>query len=569
MLRRFDELDSAQDISSIFEDLGDFKSSTQMVSKLNDSFESTFMAPVGSEISFNSQNSFYEEIRNNKPRMMTLQLPRTMKNSVPLRQASAPRPVSILQTTFLPDDAGNYNLPKKLTPNSIKRSSENSLSSNNVSKVSEAINNVSKVSEAIKIQKVDDLSELENQILKKDALIETLRTRVAKMVDELENTHRKIAFSKGGSEEIREIKQKCEAYEKKIQGFASREKELEGNLVAREKEISNLNSQVHLVKTENDENKAKIFRIETELLAARQKISQLEGINLSLQARVDSANKALELSTNKLYQAEKESNLSMSLKRTIEENNLTIHKLTKQLGDAQDTSANVQKLLIDSQTNYDSLLKSHNSLTSKLQSLEDQLSKIDQSIRVPLQERKDRHSFSNTSETPKVLERQFTFNNGENLKPIHKKSHSINSCSKSILREIMEVLEIGNSYEIIPSIKKLSLNHTEKKLVKKLTGFVRDCVFRDTREVTPGQVWRLIKKVFEDYASIVKYLQLDDINTIRQCLGEGNWADKISTLTHEHKILRDLLFKLRQKLKIPVSATVSEIELAISSIRIS
>ena len=567
MLRRFDEVDSAQEISSIFGDLGDFKSSTQGVSKLNDSFESTFMAPGGSEESLNSQNSFYEEFRQNKPKMMTLQLPRAMKNSVPLRQVSAPRPVSILQTTFLPDDEGNYNLPKKLTPTSVKRSSESSLLSVQESKVTKG----TKGSKGSKTQKTDDLSELENQILKKDALIETLRMRVAKMVDELESTHRKVAFSRGGGEEIREIKLKCEAYEKKILGFERREKELEGILLSKEKEITCLNSQSLLSRTENDENKGKIFRLETEILAAKQKFSQLEGLNLSLQARVDSANKALELNTTKLIQAEKEVSSSITLKRTIDENNLTIYKLTKQLQDAQETSANGQKLLIDSQANYDSLSKSHHNLTSKLQSLEDQLSKIDQSIRSPLQERRDLFNLANTSEPPpKPLERQFTFNHlAENTRPVHKKSHSINACSKSILREIMEVLDLGNSYEIIPSIKKLTLTHPEKKLVKKLTGFVRDCVFRDTREVTPGQVWRLVKKVFEDYASIVKNLQLPDLASIRQCIGEGNWPEKISTLTHEHKILRDLLSKLRHKLKIPVSATVSEIELAISSIRIT
>lgn len=563
MLRRFDDADSGPDISSISE-LGDFKSSTQLVSKLNDSFESTFMGPAGSEISLSSQNSFYEENEKKKPRMLTLQLPRAMKNSVPLRQSSVPRPVTVLKTVFLPDDTGNCNMPKKLTPNTIKKSTENSFFSY---KEDFSETNIKKNS--------IELSDLENQLIKKDALIETLRTRVAKMVEELENTHRKIAFSKGGNEEIKELKQKCEAYEKKINNLGAKDKEVEGKLTKKDMEISNLTSDLNTIKVENDGNKGKIFRLESELAALKQKNTQLEGLNSSLQARIDSSTKALELSSSKLSQAENEARFAVNFKKTqetefkktIDENYQTIQTLSKQLQDSEDNSKNIQKLLNDSQNKYDSLSKTHANLTNKLQSLEEQLSKIDQSIRAPLQERKDFQNFSFVAETPKVIERQFTFN-GENLRQGHKKSHSISSCSKSILREIMEVLEVGNSYEIIPCIKKLGLNHAEKKLVKKLTGFVRDCVFRDSRDVTPGQVWRLIKKVFEDYAALVKCFQISDISSVRQCLGDGNWAEKISTLTQEHKILRELLGKLRQKLKIPLTATVSEIELAISSIRL-
>lgn len=561
MLRRFEEVDSGPDVSSISE-IGDFKSSTQLVSKLNDSFESTFMGPTGSEISLTSQNSFYEESEKKKPRTLTLQLPRAMKNSVPLRQSSVPRPVTVLKTVFLPDDTGNCNMPKKLTPNSLKKPSETSFFS------------FKETSPSTSLKKAPpDLSDLENQLIKKDALIETLRTRVAKMVEELENTHRKIAFSKGGSEELKELRQKCEGYEKKLAILGSKDKEQEAKLIKKDLEISNLTSELNAIKLENDGSKGRFFRLESELTAVKLKNSQLEGLNTSLQAQVSSSTKALELSASKLTQAENEARFAVNFKKTqetefkktIDDNLQTIQILSKQLQDSEDNSKNLQKLLSDSQNKYDSLNRTHAGLTSKLQALEEQLSSIDRSIRVPLQERKDQN-FSFVAETPKVIERQFTFNTGENFR--HKKSHSISSCSKSILREVMEVLEVGNSYEIIPCIRKLSLSHAEKKLVKKLTGFVRDCVFRDSRKVSPGQVWRLIKKVFEDYAALVKCFQISDINSVRQCLGDGNWAEKISTLTQEHKILRELLSKLRQKLKIPLTATVSEIELAISSIRL-
>lgn len=562
MLRKFDDSGSGPEASSVFCEDYEYKSSTNINSKLNDSFDSSFLIPNGSELSFNSQDLEYEPT---EPKPAPLRVPMTTKNqSYKKHSIPASRPVSILKTTFLPDDASNYDFPKKIDTkppihHSVKHEEK-------------------KVSEPNEYKNTGDskISELENMIIKKDSLIETLRTRVAKMVDELEEVNRKkniFKFNDNGK--IDELGKKCEEYEKIVQGFGFKEKEYGFLVEAKSKENSDLANELKAKQGENECYRVKIVKLENELELVRDKNNALS-LSIS-QIRTQKTELEQEVARLEILK----NSQTNEFKILQEDLNRTISSLNHQLAMGQNESKNYQALLKDSQNNYDVLNRSYQLLSNKLQNLENQLGKIDECFRLPLQERKERHS-QPTVETPKVLERQFTFNGCENCMPKagHKKSHSSTSCSKNILREIIDVLEVSTSFEVIPAIKKLMaqpirLNQTggnmstsDKKLIKKLNSLVKDCLSTDpSKEISASQIWRVVKKVFEDYSILLRHFTTSDMSLLRTLLGEGKWSEKITTLVQEHKILRDLFGKLRIKLKLPVNSTVSEIESAIQLIR--
>jgi hypothetical protein len=584
MLGRFDESGSAAEVSSVSGEIFEFKSGTGHLNKLNDSFESSFLAPNGSENSFVSLNSIYDESERYKNKNLTLNAPLTAKHSTPLRQTfSTPRPVSILKTTFLPDDASNYDFPKKINTSRITKTTETKTQINN-KEVKAEIVKVPSMKEIEPLRETQKINDLENQILKKDSLIETLRTRVAKMVDELEEAHRKKTYSRNAhvdDERVLELTRKCEEYERKIQAFSVKEREIDSQVDLKNRENQNLVVELRARQAEAENFKLKAVKLESEIASFKEKNSDLKDENTNLKEKIESLNHTLNYVNSKKNEFEQElrkievvkKSLDHEIRKIEEESKRSISTLTQQLFVSQSEVKNFQVLLKNSQENYESLNRSHTTLTSKLQNLESHLGKIDETLRVPLQERKERFSLQDHSETPKVLERQFTFNACENCLPksSHKKSHSSSSCSKSILRELQDLLEVSSSFEIIPTLKRRltsSLATCEKKLLKKLSILVKECIFRESsKEVSFGQIWRVIKKVFEDYSIFLRHFQTSDLSAMRSSLGEGKWCEKILTLVQEHKILREILGKLRVKLRLPITSTAADIETAIQSIR--
>ena len=279
MLGKYEETEDNHEISSIVGDHLEYKSSTQAVHKVHDSFDSSFFIRNESDLSFISQTSVDEGFNAN-PKLNTYQLPKRNMQKPPQANSGILRPASILKTTFLSEDAMNYNLPKKYSGVNEKKKNQilTEISTFSVSEqsfpIEKSINDIKYTDENQKGYENSEQSakicELENQILKKDALIETLRTRVSKMVQELEETHRRVSAAKynindDNNAKIQQLIHKCEEYEAQIYQYQIKEKEITQVLSKKEQEINCIDRETKLRKNETDFMTEKIQKLEIEL----------------------------------------------------------------------------------------------------------------------------------------------------------------------------------------------------------------------------------------------------------------------------------------------------------------
>lgn len=597
MIRKFDDSEDNPDLSSIIAEPVEYKSNTLAVHKIQDSFESSFLVRNGSESSFISQ------ISNDDPYAMNakpyaLQVLKPHKKSHPLRQEFPQgRPASILKTTFLSEDTVNYNFPKRAeAPVATERKKSKSFI-NDTSFTSHTVKNSDK-----KLKFADEnsmfnipkdpgstnIEDMSNQLLKKDALIETLRMRVAKMVQELEETHRRIANTKNSANDdlikkVHILTSKCEEYEKRTQELISREEDLCLIISKKEQELKYIEKEKQTSKYDHEKIREVIHKLENELQKSEDSRKHIEKYNENLQIKFDNINKALEISNNHKNHLEQEVIRLEIIKRTqenemkviIDENQKSVGALTKRLDEALEESKKYQRLHQEVLVKYNNLARDHEELSMKLESFEEKLNQLD---KIGTLAEKEHHARSQSSKiraekpaSPKTndLERQFTFQNVKertsdiSFNAAHKKTNSSPCSLRNLIREIMELLEVTNCFEIIPEIKKTISSKKEKKLVRKLASLVRECFAQDrNKEVTPAQIWRLIKKIFEDYASLKKSGN-SDMNLIRQYLGDANVVERVASLCQENKFLQVFIGKIRYKMRLQPTAPINEIEAAL------
>ncbi|OMJ67922.1 hypothetical protein SteCoe_34778 [Stentor coeruleus] len=598
MIRKFDDSEDNPDLSSIIAEPVEYKSNTLAVHKIQDSFDSSFLVRNGSESSFISQISNDDPYgMNAKP--YALQVLKPYKKSHPLRQEFPQgRPASILKTTFLSEDTTNYNIPRlevedqviserKKTKSFIDNSSFTShtiLKSDNKPKFADE-NSMFSTPKDLCSTKIEDMK---NQIIKKDALIETLRMRIGKMVQELEETHRRISNIKKSENDdlikkVQILTSKCEEYEKRTQEFRVREEDLCLIISKKEQELNYIEKDKQTSKYDYDKKLEIIQKLENALQKSEDNKKDMDKYNENLQVKLDNINKALEISNNHKNHLEQEVIRLEIIKRTqeneikviIDENYKSVRALTKKLDEALEESKKYQRLHEEVVVKYDILARDHETLSIKLESFEEKLNQLD---KIGTLAEKEHHIRSQSSkiraEKPanphtNDIERQFTFQNIKertsdiSFNTTHKKTNSSPYSLRNLIREIMELLEVTNCFEIIPEIKKTISSKKEKKLVRKLANLVRECFAQDrNKDVTPAQIWRLIKKIFEDYASLKKTGN-SDMNLIRQYLGDTNVVERVANLCQENKFLQVFIGKIRYKLRLQPTASINEIEAAL------
>ena len=538
MLRRFDDIEDNHEISSIAPEPLEYKSSTQILHKANDSFDSSFFIKHGSDTSFVSQISIDESYAP-KSKLSTYQMPkkiRSKKNS--FAETLMVRPASVLKTTFLIEDAMNYNFPKKAPqPKELPQVRDTteisySYSSDKHLTIDKSPRSISFIDDNTKIhenkQQSEKVIELENQIMKKDALIETLRTRVAKMVQELEETHRRVSAAKNNLNEdymlkIQQLTKRCEDYETKLQESQAREKEANQTLSRRDHELSLINKEAKESKNGIDMKLDRISSLEATLRKSEESRVQLEKMNESLQIKFENSNKGLELSTSHKIHLEKEVARLENVKRTqenemrimMEENQKNISNLSKKLEETKEESKYYQQQSKETNINYDSLNKNYSLLNSKLFAVEEKLNKLDTMKLSNLEQ--SRTSILDSNEASSKIDddfQHFTFHGTRETSAdrthksckYHRKSQSISSSFRVLIKEIMEIIGVDNIFDIIPELKKFIITRKEKKLVRKLGSLVKECFCQDrpNRDVTPAHIWRCIKRIFEEYAVLKK-----------------------------------------------------------------
>lgn len=561
MLRRFDDIEDPQEISSIVQEPLEYKLSSQIAHKQNDSFDSSFFVKHGSDSSFISQISYEEGPKSKLSTYQIVKNPQVHKSFT--SESSILRPMSILKTTFLSEDAANYNFPKKMptkNPNPIRTITESS------EKTDQSLSKSKEISDE-KSELFEKINNLENTILKKDALIETLRGRVGKMVQELEETHRRVALAKNNLNEdyilkIQQLTKKCEDYEN------GQEKE---NFMRKDQERD--------VRMRNSELESKVRELEKMLKKGEDSKGHVEKMNENLKLKLENADKALDMAVSHKKHLEQEVIRLEVVKRTYEhemkvvaeENQKNVASLSKKLEETAEEARFYQQQTKETGSNYDTLNKNHSLLSSKLLTLEEKLNQLD-SLKFP---EANRTKFSqNESKIIKDLDsHHFTFHDFQDSQMglqrncnHHRKSKSISASFRTLVKEIMEILGVSNVFEIVPVVKNLFLSQKEKKLVKKMKSLVKECFSQDrlSRDITPAHVWKCIKRIFEDYANLKKLNSESEIKLIKQYLGENNIGQKIAGLCQELKMLHGLTGKIKNKYKLPASASIHEMELALN-----
>ena len=618
MLRKFEEFGNNPEVSSIIAEPLEYKSTTQNLHKINDSFESSILIKNGSDSSFISQISLDDGFLPSS-KLNVYKISKPVQSTKHSRVNSiGNRPASILKTTFLSEDAGNYNFPKKVIivdPKDQKheknfevlKNPENSESQllklqevriidenkncetyekNKKYENYENIENYKnyenyenyenfKNYESYKSyenhenkENFEKISELENQILKKDALIETLRSRVSKIVQELEETHKKVSknpTSEDTQEKLKELSKKNQIHEDQIFELKKQEKDLSSIILKKDQEIHFLDKELKLKKNDLDLHLQKIEILELELKKSEDSKAHIEKMKDHLQIKLENSNNALEMSNSLKIHLEQEVKRLESEKKTqenemklaIEENPKQLANLSKKYEDISEESKHYQKLFKEASDRYETLTKDHFELRNKLQSLEEKFYQIE-FHQFP---RKKDHcrSISNhvTSEDSK-----FYHNMSDPFSKITDKKKS--SSTKALFKEIMDILSVNHIVEVIPTIKKNLLSQKEKKLIAKLKNLVRECFLQDRngKDASPAYIWKVVKKVFEEFA-VLKKAGYAEINMIKGLLGEGNLAEKVAGVCQELKVLHSFAVKIRQKLKLPHSASISEIEAAL------
>lgn len=591
MYRLYEESDSNLENSSLSMENIELRFNPSQIHVQPDSFDSLSNIRYGSDTSFISI-SYQEE---NKP------VKKPALSSKPLRQPNRlSRPLSILKTTFLEDDSINYDLPKRLTPDRLSMKqyshhrdtsyiSENKeFTPSHVHKDStgtcQSAKNTRYAELTFKSPKIlpeseEKISNLENTIIKKDALIETLRTRIVKMVEELEETHKKLNNNKSSVVDdlkIIDLQSRCQDFEARLIGAASKEKELNLFLDKKDEEINLLTRELRSQRLDFDGKSELIRKLENELDHYKQKIQHLEAINENLKIKVESSMKAVEISSNHKNHIEQEvvrlevfkRNHENEMNLIMQENSKSLENLRKKYEDSVEEGKNYQRLLKDAEFNYETLKGNNSNLYKKLQYLEEQLRNIDQSIRIPLKEKQERSNSSNN-----LLK-----NDKSNEKFINKNHKTCETCERTdksfrglreqdeIIQQVMEILKVGQSFEIIPNLKRNLAGAKEKKLVKKICRLIKDCLNRDEKgELSCGQAWRIIKRVFEDYAKLVKDPQNIELKAIKQQLGEENCVSKVSFIVQENKKMKEILAVVKKKLRLSASSSLYELESAIGS----
>jgi hypothetical protein len=530
------------------------------VHRIRDSFDTLSQVQNASETSFISL-SYQEE---SKP-------PRNpASTSKPLRQANRlVRPLSILKTTFLEDDSLNYDLPKRLTPDNsrFRDFQEPSLSGRPSQKYENSFRNVKILNES---QEKDN----QNELMKKDALIETLRTRIVKMVEELEETHRKINSNKNNIVDelkIIDLQARCEDLEGRLQSAIVKEKELNQCLDKKDEEIGLLTKELRAQRLDFDGKSESIKKLESELEHFKQKSDHFQALVENFKVKVENSMKAVEISNDhknhleqeivrlEIFKRNHENEISLAIKESK-----NFESLKKTLEDKEEEAKKFQRLLKDAEFNYENLKQNNSNLLKKLQYLEDQLRSIDLSIRTPLREKQERSNSSNN--LIKQDRENLSQKTCENCLKNNKKFRNISS-SQEIVQEIMTLLNLTHSFEIIPSIKKNFQNAKEKKLIKKIVALLKDCLNK-THELSCGQIWRIIKRVFEDYAKLVQDPQNNELQMIRKYFGEGNLMEKISSVVQENKHMKEIVSIVKKKLRLTGSASFYDVELAVSSMSV-
>ena len=159
--------------------------------------------------------------------------------------------------------------------------------------------------------------------------------------------------------------------------------------------------------------------------------------------------------------------------------------------------------------------KNYSLLNSKLFAVEEKLNKLDTMKLSNLEQ--SRTSILDSNEASSKIDddfQHFTFHGTRETSAdrthksckYHRKSQSISSSFRVLIKEIMEIIGVDNIFDIIPELKKFIITRKEKKLVRKLGSLVKECFCQDrpNRDVTPAHIWRCIKRIFEEYAVLKK-----------------------------------------------------------------
>lgn len=426
----------------------------------------------------------------------------------------------------------------------------------------------------------DKIRDLENQITKKDSLIETLRIRVSKMVQELEETHTKLKaiVIDDSSLKIQQLTKKCENYQEQIRKYESREKDILNMNTQKEQEFIAIDKEIKQKKNEIESKSHKIEFLETELKKSNDAYRNLEKIYENLQIKLENTANALDLANSHRNHLEQEVVRLEIVKRTqenemkviLEENPKQAKVFNKKLEEANEEIKSYQQKLSESSLKLESLNNDYIEINQKLLLLEKKRSSQETN-------NSKSHSRSISSYVPadnklyysKIgLDRHFTFQGPEPIPNHHHQSrHKGSSSVKAYLKEIMDLLNLDDMNEIIPAIKKQRVNKKEKKLVRKLASLINECFSQDKndREIPPAKIWKVVKKVFEEYAALQKY-NMSEINLIKHYLGDGNIVENISNICQELKLLNAFVSKVKNKLNLPSSASFTELENAIGTI---
>lgn len=599
-MKKYEEFDSNRDFSSISIENFDFKITPHQVRHISDSFESSALIRNESDNSFISQISAYEDCiqksslkpaksctplrqpqslsrplsvlkttflddlspsKFNLPKKVVPDLPKP-KSSVSVKNIQRPEVnfssnKNIVRFISSEDDRSELknrvkNNKQYISSEDSQRESEiksNILCMNSDDRHEDRHNEYRIKNNLLGANSEDKYSELENQIIKKDALIETLRTRVAKMVEELEETHRKLNLNKVNLRDeykILELQNKCEDYERQAQNFYCKEKELNLCLDKKDEEIQILSKELKSMRIEIDRTNEGAKKVENELDCCRKAQEYNEKVIEGLKIKLENTSKAIEFSSSHKVHLEQEVVRLEIVKRAhenemnviIEENNKNLANLKRKNEELNEESLKFQRLWKESSKSYEAIKASNLNLTRKLEYLEDQMSKIDRSIRIPLRE-KQGVNFQTFETDPNE---DFTnLCTGCSRVQIQRRNKSDFQTNKGFIQEIIESLGVYSESEVVPAIKKLVLTGKEKRLIKKIMALVKQCLDKDKNtEISCAQVWKIIKKVFEEYARMVQDYG-NEIKVLRQYFGQNELVDKLIAMSQENKKMKEAL----------------------------
>ena len=138
--------------------------------------------------------------------------------------------------------------------------------------------------------------------------------------------------------------------------------------------------------------------------------------------------------------------------------------------------------------------------------------------------------------------------------------------SRHIVREVMKVLEVQQSEELLPCIESIYKQHKQfsqsQDFLQRLQAIVTACSPREAFPEPPtlSQMWKWIRRLVEEYMNLRKGPEiLDKVMGVLRVRNSGDVVRTVERLAYDYEQLHIGVSQMKAKLRLPLSADISRL----------